>query len=49
MSTASEPRGSVEVALERTAHLLDVDPALAVEQAQEILMSEFVPEEGNGG
>ena len=37
MSTESEPRGSLEVALERTAHLLDTDPRLAAEQCQEIL------------
>lgn len=39
MSTESEPAGSLEVALERTAQLLDVDPVLAAEQAQEILKS----------
>ena len=37
MSTESEPRGSLEIALERTAHLLDSDPVLAAEQCQEIL------------
>ena len=37
MSAESEPRGSLEVALERTAHLLETDPKLAAEQCQEIL------------
>jgi len=37
VNTESEPRGSLEVALERTAHLLDVDPVLAEQQAVEIL------------
>jgi len=41
VSTESEPRGSLEVALERTAHLLDTDPVLAAEQCLEIL--EAVP------
>ena len=39
MSTVSEPAGSLEVALERTAKLLDVDPVLAAEQSLEILKS----------
>jgi len=37
MNAESEPAGSLEVALERTAKLLDVDPVLAAEQALEIL------------
>ncbi|MEL7186979.1 MAG: sulfotransferase [Pseudomonadota bacterium] len=37
MSSDSEPRASIEDALERTAHLVDVDPALAAAQAAEIL------------
>ena len=39
MASESERRGSLEVALERTAQLLDIDPALAVEQSQEILVA----------
>ena len=39
MANESEPRGSLEVALERTAQLLDIDPALAVEQSEEILVA----------
>ena len=35
--TASEPLGSLKEATKRTAQLLDVDPLLAAEQAQEIL------------
>ena len=35
--TSSEPAGSLEAALERAVQLLDVDPLLAAEQAQEIL------------
>ena len=37
MSGASEPTGTVEVALSHTARLLERDPALAAEQATEIL------------
>jgi predicted Zn-dependent protease len=37
MSTAPEPVGSVEVALSHTARLLERDPALAAQQAYEIL------------
>ena len=33
MSEVSEPSGILEVALERTAKLLDVDPTLAAEVA----------------
>ena len=39
VSTESEKRGSLEVALERTAQLLDIDPAMAVQQADEILIA----------
>ena len=35
--TSSEPLGSLKEATKRTAQLLDVDPLLAAEQAQEIL------------
>jgi tetratricopeptide (TPR) repeat protein len=41
VSDESERRGSLEAAVERTAHLLDVDPVLAEQQANEIL--EAVP------
>ncbi len=37
MSTEDEKRGSLEVAIDRTAQLLDIDPALAEQQAEEIL------------
>jgi len=37
MNTASEPTGTLEIALARTANLLKVNPGLAAEQAQEIL------------
>ena len=37
MAEADEKRGSLEVALERTAHLLDTEPAMAAEQSMEIL------------
>ena len=37
MSGATEPSGTVEVALSHTARLLERDPALAAEQATEIL------------
>ncbi len=37
MSLATEPTGSLDVALAHTARLLDTDPALAGEQANEIL------------
>jgi tetratricopeptide (TPR) repeat protein len=37
MSTESEPRGSLEDAIDRTAHLLETDPVLAAEQCLEIL------------
>ncbi|NIS91245.1 MAG: tetratricopeptide repeat protein [Woeseiaceae bacterium] len=37
MSEASEARGSLEVALEHTAKLLESDPVLAAEQAEAIL------------
>lgn len=37
MSTASEPAGTLDVAMAHAARLLDVDPALAAEQAREIL------------
>lgn len=37
MSETTDALGSLEVALEHTAKLLDVDPALAAEQAEEIL------------
>ena len=37
MSAEDEHRGSFEAALERTAHLIDVDPVLAADQATEIL------------
>ena len=37
MSSASEPVGSLDVALAHTARLLEKDPALAAEQANEIL------------
>ena len=37
MTSEEEPRASIEGALERTAHLVDVDPVLAAEQAAEIL------------
>ena len=37
MSLATEPTGSLDVALAHTARLLDTDPALAGEQASEIL------------
>ena len=39
MTTKEEPRASIEDALERTAHLVDVDPVLAAEQAEEILVA----------
>jgi len=39
VSTESEPRGSLDEALKRTAQLLDIDPALALEQSQEILVA----------
>ncbi|MSQ91639.1 MAG: tetratricopeptide repeat protein, partial [Gammaproteobacteria bacterium] len=37
MSATSEPAGTLDVAMAHAARLLDVDPALAAEQAQEIL------------
>jgi tetratricopeptide (TPR) repeat protein len=37
MTSQTETRGSVETALAHTAHLLESDPAIAVEQAREIL------------
>ncbi|NCF74595.1 MAG: tetratricopeptide repeat protein [Gammaproteobacteria bacterium] len=37
MSAEDEHRGSFEAALKRTAHLIDVDPVLAADQATEIL------------
>ena len=37
MNPASEPVGTLEVALAHTARLLEADPALAIEQAGEIL------------
>ncbi len=37
MTDAEEKRGSLEVAIERTAQLLDTDPLVAAEQAVEIL------------
>ena len=37
LTEAEEKRGSLEVALERTAHLLDTDPIVAAEQSMEIL------------
>jgi tetratricopeptide (TPR) repeat protein len=37
VNTEADPRGSLKEATKRTAHLLDIDPALAAEQAQEIL------------
>jgi len=37
MSTASEPSGTLDIALARTANLMKVDPKLAAEQAEEIL------------
>jgi tetratricopeptide (TPR) repeat protein len=37
LSETTDATGSLEVALEHTAKLLDVDPALAAEQAEEIL------------
>ncbi len=37
MTETEERRGSLEVALDRTAQLVDVDPVMAMEQAQEIL------------
>jgi len=37
VSTESEPRGSLEEAIDRTAQLLETDPALAAEQCLEIL------------
>ena len=39
MSGANEPVGSLEVALEHASQLLAVDPSLAIEQAEEILMA----------
>ena len=45
MSAESEPRDSLEVALERTAHMLDTAPVLAADQCLEILKAvEFQPE-----
>ena len=37
MSAEDEHRGSFQAALKRTAHLIDVDPVLAADQATEIL------------
>ncbi|MEM7431235.1 MAG: sulfotransferase [Pseudomonadota bacterium] len=37
MSSDKEKRGSLEIAIERTAQLLDIDPAMAEQQAEEIL------------
>src|SRR5262245_45545471 len=37
MNTPAEPTGTLEVALAHAARLLERDPALAVEQAREIL------------
>ncbi len=37
MSAEAEPVGTIEVALNHTARLLDRDPKLAAEQATEIL------------
>jgi tetratricopeptide (TPR) repeat protein len=37
LSSASEPVGTLEVALAHAAHLLEKDPALAAEQASEVL------------
>lgn len=37
MSTVPEPTGTLAVAMEHAERMLDADPALAVEQAQEIL------------
>jgi len=37
MSANSEPAGTLDVAMAHAARLLDIDPALAAEQAQEIL------------
>ena len=37
MSATTEPTGTLEVALAHAAHLLETSPALAVEQALEIL------------
>ena len=37
MSSAAEPTGTVEIALQHTARLLDSNPVMAVEQATEIL------------
>jgi len=39
MSTESERRGSLEEALKRTAQLLDIDPAMAAKQSEEILIA----------
>ncbi len=37
MSDASDPQGSLEVAVKHASSLLSVDPAMAEEQAHEIL------------
>jgi len=37
VSSASEPTGTLDIAMQHAARLLDADPALAAEQAQEIL------------
>ena len=37
MTAAPEPTGSLEAALRHTTHLLESNPALAAEQAREIL------------
>src|SRR5688572_31666197 len=39
MNAASEPTGTLQVALAHASRLLDVDPSLAAEQALEILKS----------
>ena len=39
MSATSEPAGTLDVAMAHAARLLEIDPALAAEQAQEILKS----------
>ncbi len=39
MSSAPEPVGTLEVALKHTARLLESDPAVAIEQAREILQA----------
>ena len=37
MSSASEPTGTLDIAMQHASRLLDADPAMAAEQAQEIL------------